>query len=304
MQIEKTLTSPKLVPQIDPVKETIAELNAMLTKPQPNLVDFFNLMAFDGAVSHLTHEVKALPVFRTHLTSGFNYALETKMIAYVRFGVTTTNYLVVQSLILDGASSWTSHYYSQDGHYAFTEGPITHHFEPHTEILMESQCPFLNHLYNIVASEYAKTNDGKANTRLIHTIEQTFRKIQKTRGNELSIAKGIQDPAIELLSNRLMSIELDPVYTWKERRALFAVTKEERSSIIRTKKRVNKKSFARYLLPLMAFDIRSAVARFIKRPYSNILGIVETVCLDPIRWFIGVVRSNMGYSVALAILNQ
>ena len=301
MQIEKTLTTPTLVPRINPLAESLSELIAMLTKPQANLVDFFNLLAFDGAVSHLSHSVKALPVFRTHCTSGFNYSLDAKMIAYVRFGTTTTNYLVIQSLILDGASSWTSHYYSQDGIYAFSEGPISHQFEMHTEVLMESACPFLNHLYNVVAAEYLKTNEGKANTRLIHTIERTFRKIQKTRGGELSITKGIHDPAVELLSQRMMQIELDPVYTWKERRSLFAATKVERANIIRTKKRVHQKSFVRYLLPLLMLDTESTLQRFIKRPYSNILGLLETICLDPVRWFIGVVRSNMGYSVALAI---
>lgn len=301
MIIEKTMTPPKLVPQINPVQDSINELTSMLTKPQAHLADFFSLMAFDGGVDHLTHPVSALPVFRTHRTSGFNYAIEAKMLAYVRFGVTTSRFLVVQALILDGASAWTSHYYSQDGAYAFSEGPITHSFEEHTEILMESECPFLNHLYNIVAAEYAKTSEGKANTRLIHTIERTFRKLQKTRGNELSVSKGIHDPAVEALSTRLMGIELDPVYTWKERRTLFSVAKGERANIIHTKKRVHKKSFFSYLLPLMACDSKSALQRFAKRPYSNIFGIVETLCLDPIRWFISVVRGNMGYSVALAI---
>jgi len=301
MQTEKTAIIPVLVKKPTPVEESIQELSNLLIKPNPDLIEGLSALAIDGGVALLPHEVKALPIFRTHLTSGFNYAAETKMLAYVRFGVTTSNYIVLQSLILDGISSWVSHYYTIDGKYAFSEGPITHTFAEHGNKLMEANCPILNHIYNILSQEYAKTSEGKTNTRLVHTLEQVLRRVHRIRAQELSISKGIHDPAIRSVNDQLMEVELDPVYTWKERRNLFASLKEERSELIRTKKRAHKKSFRRYTLPLLVYDAKAAFIRFQRRPWSNFLGFLETLFIDPIRWFIGVVKSNMGYSVALAI---
>ncbi len=301
MQNDKTPHTPVLVPNLSPVDESTRELTVLFKNPPKKLGEFINTLAFDGGTSLLSFPVKALPVFRTHHTSGFNYALETKMLAYVRFGITTTNYLVVQFLILDGSSEWASHYYSPDGMYAFSEGPLTHTFKENGELLMEAHCPILNHIYNVLAAEYQVTSEGKANTKLIHTLERALRRIQRTREEELSLSLGVKDPAISECNKRLMKVELDPVYKWQERKTLFAAIKEERSKLIYTKRRAHRKTFFRYTLPLIATDIKAAGERFVARPYNNTLGLLETLFIKPIRWFFGVVRSNMGYSVALAI---
>jgi hypothetical protein len=301
MQNEKNITTPTLVPTLSPVEESLQELSRLLTTPNPLLIDFLSALAFDGGTHLFSNEVKALPVFRTNLTSGYNYSFETKMLAYVRFGITTSKYFVIQSLILDGKAAWVSHYYSADGKYSFSEGPISHHFCEASEVLMEANCPILNHLYNVLSAEYSRVNAGNANTISAYLIERTLRRIQKTNGHKLSIALGIHDSAIRVLNDRLMSVELDPVYNWKERRSLFSSIKKERASLIRTKKRAHQKSFLSYTLPLIAYDMKAAFQRFKKRPYNNTVGLLDTILLDPIRWFGGVVRSNLGLSVAMAI---
>ena len=222
--------------------------------------------------------------------------------AYVRFGITTSGYFVVQSLLLSSQSSWVSHYYNADGSYSFSEGPITHTFTTNSEALMETFCPIINHLYNILADEYLAAKEGKTkNSRTVFTIETALQRLEKTRSHELSISKGLNDQAIHELNQKMMAIDLDPVYTWKERHLLIANLKEERSALMGTKRRAHKKSILRYLLPLIALDAKAAGARFIKRPFNNFLGVLERVFIDPVRWFIKVVRGNMGYSVALAI---
>jgi len=292
---------PKLVPTPDPFLESMRELHDFLVKPHPSLVDFLSAIAFDGGASYLHSDVKALPVFRVQDTSGFNYSFEAKMLAYLRFGVTESHYFVVQAMILDGASTWVSHYYSADGKYSFSEGALSHRFASRGETLFEINCPVLNHFYNILSEEYALTASGKTNTKLTHTLELTLRRIQKTREKSLSISQGIHDPAIESINARLMAIELDPVYHWKERRHLLKLIAEERSSLIRTKRRVHKKGFLTYQLLLLVYDLKATSQRFIKRPVNNTLGVTETLLLDPLRWFLKVVRGNLGYSVALAI---
>ncbi len=284
------------------IEEVQVELGKFLGSPSKSLQDFITKVAMDGGTKHLTHSVQALPVFRTANTSGYNFTFNKKMIAYIRFGITTSGYFVVQSLLLNANASWVSHYYHADGTYAFSEGPITHTFSSNSETLMETDCPIVNHLYNILSDEYLAVKEGKeTNSKRVFSIEKSLQRLSNTRSSELSVSKGISDPAIDQLNQKMMQIDLDPVYTWKERHLLIGKLKEERSILLLTKKRAHKKSIFNYSLPIIAHDFIAAFQRFIKRPLSNFLGLLELICIDPIRWFFKVVRSNMGYSVALAI---
>jgi hypothetical protein len=288
------------VPAIS-LENALVELDQFFTQPSKTLSDFVTSVAINGGISFFKQPVQAVPVFRTSDTSGFNYSFEKKMVAYLRFGTTTSGYFVVQSMIVKQNSGWVSHYYSADGKYAFSEGPITHTFAPHSELLMEANCPVINHLYNIAADGYADTASGKVNTKRVHAIEQILRRLEKTRKNELSLSLGFKDEAISTLNRKMMSVEMDPVYTWKERYAIFKVIKEERRTVIRTKRRAHKKSILKYSLPIITHDLQASFERFTKRPFSNSLGILDRILLDPLRWFGGVVKDNMGYSIALAI---
>lgn len=284
------------------IEDVQTELATFLGTPSKTLQDFITKIGMDGGTTHLTQSVQALPVFRTANTSGYNYSYHKTMMAYIRFGITTSGYFVVQSLILNSKSSWASHYYHADGGYAFSEGPITHVFSSNSDSLMETNCPIINHLYNILSDEYLALKDGKeTNSKRVLTIEKALQRLSKTRTNELSVTSGLNDQAVQQLNQKMMLIDLDPVYTWKERHQLIAKLKEERSKLLNTKKRAHKAGFFTYTLPLFGHDLKAAFARIAKRPLNNALGILERICLDPIRWFFKVVRSNMGYSVALAI---
>jgi hypothetical protein len=284
------------------LEEVQKELSSFLGSPSKNLQDFITKIAIDGGTSNLTHPVQALPIFRTSNTSGYNYTYNKQMVAYLRFGITTSGYFVVQTLMLNAQSSWVSHYFHSDGSYAFSEGPISHTFAQNSESIMESNCPIISHLYNILSDEYLAVKEGKeTNTKRVRSIETSLQRLNKTRSSELSISKGMNDEAINQLNAKMMEIDLDPVYTWKERHQLIRNLKEERSKLISTKKRAHQKNIFNYTLPLFAHDLKDAGIRFFKRPLNNFFGILERICIDPIRWFFKVVRSNMGYSVALAI---
>jgi hypothetical protein len=284
------------------IEEVQNELSTFLGTPSKTLQDLIAKIALNGGTSNLTHSVQALPVFRTNNTSGFNYSYNHQMTAYLRFGITTSGYFVVQTLILNSKSAWVSHYYQADGNYAFSEGPITHAFDSNSETKMESNCPILNHLYNILADAYSSVKEGKpGNSKLVHSIERALQRIEKTRSNELSLNKGLKDVAMIELNRKMMEVDLDPVYTWKERLQIIKKLKSERGELINTKKRAHRKTSLSLSVAILIDDIKSIGKRFIKRPLNNLVGLLDCICLDPIRWFFKVVRSNMGYSVALAI---
>lgn len=285
----------------NPEQDVLSELDALFTQPAKSLIDFLNAVVFGGEAALFKSPVQALPVFRTTDTSGYNYSFNKKMIAYVRFGVTTSGYFLIQSRLLTGTASWVSHYYSADGKYAFSEGSATHAFAQHPVKLMEPNCPILNHVYNILAANYAETKEGKINTRQVSTLQIFLRRLRKTRPYGLSVTRGPKDAAILRIRQQMLDIENDPVYTWKERHHLIATLRQERSAIVDTKRRAHALSRLRFTPGLVVSDLRDLFVRFGERPFNNTLGVLERILIDPIRWFGGVVRSNMGYSVALAI---
>lgn len=282
-------------------QEVLAELDTLFTQPAKSLIDFLSAIVFGGEAALFKKPVQALPVFRTTETSGYNFSFNKKMVAYVRFGVTTSGYFVIQSRLLTGQASWVSHYYSADGKYAFSEGPISHQFSQHPEKLFEPRCPILNHIYNILSSNYAETQSGKINTRQIHTLQIILRRLRKTRPYALSVSEYARDPSLLAVRKQMIEIENDPVYTWKERHHLIAGLRAERAQIVRTKARAHGLLRIRFTPALFLADMKDLFVRFGERPFDNTLGILERILLDPLRWFGGVVKDNMGYSIALAI---
>lgn len=239
------LTETKTLQLIEPVTldDVRKEIASFLGTPSKSLQELVNKLAFNGGTDLLIDGVQALPVFRMLNTSGFNYSFQKTMVAYLRFGITTSGYFVAQSMILDSGSGWVSHYYHSDGSYAFSEGPITHTFAQNSEKNMESNCPILNHLYCILSDEYQAVKAGKTtNSKRVHTIESSLQRLGKTRYQELSISKKLSDTAIRELDQKMMEVDLDPVYTWKERRQFIDTLKEERTQVIQTKKRAHRKS--------------------------------------------------------------
>ncbi len=294
-------TSRKLVSLPSARTQGTEELTRLLTRPARTFEEMISAIALDGGTALLSAPVQALPVHRSSGTVGFNYSIAAKMLAYVRVGLTTSSHWMIQSLILDGTSSWVTHYYSADGSFAYSEGPSTQGFENIPSSTFETACPILNFLYTIASIEYPKTAEGAANTSLLHTIERILKRVELTRGESLSFNLGARDPAIVRLNEKLLKLECDPVYTWKERQTIFSKVKEERKTLIATKKRAHRSHFVSYTLPLLVSDFGNFLSRFKIRPLSNLFGLVERILLDPVRWFFKVVRGNMGYSVALAI---
>ena len=277
------------------------ELENYLNTPRPRLTDWLEPLFFGNKIHSIYPHLSALPVFRTHLSSGYNFSIQNKMVAYLRFGVSTSGYFIIQTLNLHLTETWVSHFYQPDGSYAFTENNTSHPLAFYPETSMEVNCPIINHIYNILCSEYQNTGKGTLSTVALHTLEKILQWVKKRNPNQLSLSKRFQDPAITTLNQEMMKADLDPVYTWKERHQLIKNLKLTRSKVIATKERAHHLNLISYSLPLFFYDFWSACIRFFKRPLNNSLGTLERILIDPIRWFGTVVKSNMGYSIALAI---
>jgi hypothetical protein len=283
--------------------EVNAEISQFLLRTAPRLQDALLSLVLDGGAHLFKNKIATLPVIRTYNLSGYNYAYQNKMLAQVRFGLTKSGCFLILAQVQanDGSFVTQTSYYHADGSIALTENGITEITIESDKTVMEPHCPILNHLYNILSAEYTVAAEGKTNTQRVFTIEQLLRRLQATRKNELSVSEGVRDGAIVAIQQKMMKLELDPVYNWKERLQIFKEMKATRSQILRTKRRAHRKNIFLYQAPLIGIDFVASAKRFVSRPISNLLGVLDRLLLDPVRWFIKVVRSNMGYSIALAI---
>lgn len=281
--------------------DVLGELESLLTQPAKHVQDVLRTLIFGGQGGLLQSPVDFLPVFRSTETSGYNLSLNRKVLAHVRFGVTTSNYFVIQSRLQTANAGWVSHYYHPNGKYAFSEGPISHQFAQHPVTNMEPRCPVVNHLYNILAHQYTEACTQETQTELIHTIETLIRNAYRNRKHDFSVSQGALDLSLVELRNKMNAVETDPVYRWKEKHQWIKKYKTQRAEVIGVKRRAHRLSRWHFLPALWFQDFRDLLSRFGKNPVENTLGALDRLLLDPIRWFFGVVRNNMGYSIALAI---
>jgi hypothetical protein len=304
--------------KLDHRKKLIEELRLVLQNPSPKLEDHLMPIIFGGGVELFRQvasqpKLLALPLFgETDHFSGYNYCIGSNTLAELRFGVASTGHFVWMTRFHE--SSPTSDPAPYEIKLFLSHGevlppspspvvqPTLNPVKGLTEeLIFEPECPILNHLYSVLSTEYQDTQHGTANTKRIHTIEQILRRIQRVRKMELSVSRGILDPSIKRLEQKVSIIEMDPVLNWKERFKIFKKIQQDRSLILNTKQRAHRKNYFLYQFPIHLKDMALATRRFFKRPLNNFLGLLERIFLDPPRWFLGVVRNNMGYSIAMGI---
>lgn len=262
-------------------------------------------LAFDGGTRHGAEKIHSLPVFREGPWAGYHLTKNARMLASIRVGTTLDGRWVIRTEKASRPETVSHHLYSPSGKFT----ALLRNEPPDLRTLplrfFETRCPILNLLYQVAAEEYPRSSKDAGDTRSLHTIERAIRSIDRNHDTPASTHLGFQDEAIQRIQERMQRVEQDPVCNWKERQERFRHLREERTLLIRTKARVHgsARPFAAFSLLLTAFlaDASAAFARFRLRPWSNALGWLESLILDPVRWFFRVVRGNMGYSVALAI---
>jgi hypothetical protein len=167
---------------------------------------------------------------------------------------------------------------------------------------MDLSCPILNHLYNFLSLEYKKASEGQSwATKQVHTVELFFRQIYASKIIDLPIKKGLKDPSIQVVYNKILEIELDPVLTWEERQIVFNNQKTKLNQIVKTKVRAHQLSKTEFKINLLKKNLENFKQRFISRPANNTKGLLYQYTIGKVLWFFRTVKNNLGYSVALAV---
>lgn len=254
------------------------------------------LLAFDGGIRKREDGLQPLPIFRDGSWAGYHLSRNARIEGTIRVAITPEGRWVIKTTRTSNPENRSVYLYSRAGKFESLLRNEPQELRQLPLRVFEPACPILNLLYQIASEEYPSPASGFGDTRLLHTIEKTLRTID----GEIN-RRGADDEAVRRFEQEMQRVEEDPVCTWRERQDWIRRIREERDLVIRTKRRVHGIPLLAGAFPLLLADCKAALRRFRLRPASNALGWLESLLLDPIRWFFRVVRGNMGYSVALAI---
>jgi len=166
---------------------------------------------------------------------------------------------------------------------------------------MEPGCPIVSHLYNILLHEYQQADQGQAKSSRIRSIEKILHDLDRDPSFSLAYHQKPFDPAFEILNQKLSENEIDSALTFSNKRAVRKTLKNERATILRVKRRVHPLRRSAIWLKLFQKDVSVRWMGFRKKPVEKTIGFFHQYTLGVLSWFFGIVRNNIGYSVALAI---
>lgn len=262
-----------------------------------------DLLKIDGGRNTLPSEnVKIYDIHNSNGFSGFNYWVENVLVGQLQVAsLTSGSYVVYKRIFMENQITEIYDYYDQDGNYSYNSAQLDCPVVTYNSINMEPLSPVINHLYNVLNTEYEKARQGNSLTARIVLIESLLNKYFNSSEVVLSAQLKWQDRAIKNIEKEIFRIESDPVLTWPERQDIFSSLKEIRKTIINTKMRVHNLNLLNYSLPILAGDIKTKFINIKRRPISNLKGIGYKWTFGQLFWFLGSVKENLGYSVALAI---
>ena len=253
---------------------------------------------FDGGARGAPSGVDALPVFHSGHAAGFQYSIRHRMQGFVRVGITATGWLMIESSAPEDSPEPVARFYSKTGRFIFAGNPRFHPLLDFPKRDYEPRCPILNFLYTLAELEYAKTREGRPDTALLHLLEGIVRALPPA---QLSFSSGKEDPCLRRLGSSLLEAGMDPVLTFSERRRLSRVLREERRRMLETKCRIHGHSVLARKVALWIPDLGIRMACLKRRPRDHLASLLGASLIAPVKSFSGMVRGNLGYSIALAI---
>ncbi len=196
--------------------------------------------------------------------------------------------------------SWTEQY-SETGQYLGRYNDVGPNLLYVNLTEMEPGCPIISHIYNTLLYEYQQAETGQARSNRIRVMEAAIKKCDARTDVKLSYRAKPIDLALAEMNRKLRENEIDPALTFKDKKALRATLKAERWTIVRTKSRVHGMSRPRTWFKLRREDLRCRIYGFANLPIEKSSGLLHQYTIGLVLWFFSVVKSNIGYSVALAI---
>jgi len=281
----------------------LSALRKLLFNDAREISEAIKPFLFDGAASILQKRVVTQPAFDENGTAGFNFSILGAPAASLRFGQAENGDFCLYCV--EGTPNpiqCRAQYFSASGNLLEIRNEEPTWATPAKPLItMDPLCPIANWIYNHLALEYEGAESGSANTARIRTLENFLRDLESGLRKQLSVYQHMRDPAIEMIRQQVVELELDRVLSWNERRKTFEAHWANQSLILKTKARAHRLPFFAYGIQGLVSNARGFGKRWLHRPFSNSLGLLLRFTVDPVRWFFRVVRGNMGYSIAMAI---
>lgn len=161
---------------------------------------------------------------------------------------------------------------------------------------MDLTCPILDILYNFLGTEYDKAGTSTVRSHQVHAVERFLRLHYKGHNSERR-----RDPLIRHTFHKQLIIEADPVLNWEERQTVYTNLTDKLKRVLLIKRRAHGRGVLSQNFEMLRFRWASFARRFKARPIDNMLGLIYRYTIAKIIWFVTTVKSNLGYSVALAV---
>ncbi len=271
-------------------------LEALLKSRPLHLQDAWELFTDGGAKEALPEGTLVTPFHRWNGYSGYRYQDKKRQVSgEVGFAPQSYGGFVFHKIFENAAlgerREWWEIY--------FDEGiliKVEEHQAPSLlyvdQIEMDLDCPIRSHLFNYLSHEYQRASQGGAYAKQIALVERYLR----TKKIELH-----RDPALRQFWTRIDQAEATPVLSWAERQTVIESILAERGQLLRAKARALRSSRLRAWATLLLGDWNNRFHRIRKRPGSILAGFSYKYTIGVIVWFVTTVRSNIGYSMALAL---
>lgn len=284
------------------VDEKMNSLTHLVVKSVGSLDDFLtDILKSKGGREILD---KTFEVYDVHNFKGFcghNFWLDNVLVGQIHMATLRTNGFVIYRKLFSENNIDRYDYFDELGNFLYSASTLDFEVVNYQSINMDNNSPFINHLYNMLNLEYADVINGSSRTVLISYLEGLLNKLFNDPTFPLSAKEIEKDFALQNIVNEIHRIELDPVYRWNERQQIYKNLKLIRKKIIQTKSRVHKFNRLFYSLSIFAQDLITRMKLIKKRPLDNIKGFLYQNTIGNLLWFAQTVKSNLGYSIALAI---
>jgi len=256
----------------------------------------------NGGKNNLSSSIKIEDVHSYRGMSGYNYWENDDLIAQLYIGTLLSGtYVIYKKTFMDDKLVEVYDYFDQEGKFFYQSSSLDGQCMTYSSIAMDTSNPFVNHIYNILHVEYLGTTFNYGNTQRIKYLETILNSFYDDENIFITVNDGFKDSALKNINKEILKIERDDVLKWSERQKIFKQLKEVRNKVLSTKRRVHGFQFMFYDFIVFIADIKVNIQAFKQRPINNFLGALYKYTLGNVFWFAGTVRSNLGYSVALAI---
>ncbi len=177
------------------------------------------------------------------------------------------------------------------------------------EIPFEPNCPMITHLYCALVHEYSQASLGQANLKNVRLIETYLRELAERNPRVLSlpnfassrIASLFQDNSYQTIRARIIEIESKSALSWSERRKVYLSLFSDADVLAKTKARAHRFSWFKYGPAFAADRLWLFIKRLTIKPRNNLGGLSYRYTIGLMLWFAHTIKSNIGYSVALAL---